>query len=113
MNVFSAIENSDKELLEKLIKSGIDVNISDEYGQTPLHLAIDTAFEEAIYIYDTEGKFVQPRMDIIEILLKNGADSSKADKEGKKAIDWAKERKNEIFINDLKSLIEKNTAHRV
>ncbi|WP_425557098.1 ankyrin repeat domain-containing protein [Flaviramulus aquimarinus] len=73
------MEHSDKPLLESLIKSRIDLNITDEFVQTPLHLAIDTAFEEAIYVFDTENKFIQPRMDIIRILLKNGANHLKED----------------------------------
>jgi len=106
MDIFFAIEHSDKELLERIIKKGIEVNISDMYGQTPLHLAIDTAFEEAIYIFDTKGKLVQPRMDIIEILLRNGADYLRKDQKGKSPIDWAKERNYDVFTRKLIELVK-------
>ncbi len=111
MDIFDAIEHSDKPLLENLIKSGVDVNVTDEFGQTPLHLAIDIAFEEAIYAFDIENKFIQPRMDIIRILLKNGANPLKEDNTGRNPIKWAEERKNEKFLIDLKELIRKNTTH--
>jgi len=110
MDIFYAIEHSDKELLSKLVKSKLDVNTSDEFGQTPLHLAIDTAFEEAIYMYDTERKVVQPRLDLIEILLKNGANHLMKDENGKTPIDWARERKNEVFNRNLNELIKINNT---
>jgi len=111
MEIFNAIEHSDKSLLENLIRGGIDINTSDEFGQTPLHLAIDTAFEDAIYIYDTEKKFVQPKFDIIEILLRNGANPFKEDNKGKSPINWAEERNNDKFLLELKERIKKNTPH--
>jgi len=112
MDIFNAIEHSDKPLIESLIKSGIDVNVTDEFGQTPLHLAIDMAFEEAIYVFDTEHKIVQPSMDIISILLKNGANHLKEDNRGGSPIKWAEERGNEKFLTDLKELIRTNTTHK-
>ena len=110
MDIFEAIEHSDNILLQNLIQSGVDVNVTDDFGQTPLHLAIDTAYEEAIYIYETENKVVQPRMDIIKALLEGGADHLKKDNKGKSPISWAEERKNEKFLIDLKELIKKSTA---
>ena len=111
MDIFNAIEHNDKPLLDSLIKRGIDVNTTDEFGQTPLHLAIDIAFEEAIYIYDTEKKFVQPKLDVIETLLINGANPFIKNNKGKSPIEWAEERKNDKFLMDLKELIKRNIAH--
>lgn len=107
MKIFNAIEEGDKLLLENIILNGVDINASDEFGQTPLHYAIDISFEEAIYEVDTKGKYVEPKFDIIETLLSNGADPFKKDNKGQSPINWAEKRNNEDFLIELKEIIKK------
>jgi hypothetical protein len=40
LDMFKAVEEGDIELVEQLIKSGVSVNIQDEYNSTPLYKAV-------------------------------------------------------------------------
>ena len=111
-DIFHAIEHSDEELLKKLLSLGINVNSNDEFGQTPLHLAIDSAFEDAIYIYDTEKKIVEPDLKLIKLLVENGANPYKKDNNGQSPLDWAIRRKNNEFIRKLELLIKKHSTQQ-
>lgn len=104
-DIFYAIEHSDIDLLKELIQLGADVNSCDGFNQTPLHLAIDSAYEEAIYIFDTEGKYTEPRTDIIKILLTNGASLDNKDLNGKTPINWVEDRKDNSFLRSFKQLV--------
>ena len=105
MNLLEAAEHLDIKKKKKLLDKGVDVNESGYYGQTALHIAIDSAFEEAIYIFDTKQRIVEPKLDFIELLILNGANHNKPDNNGRSPMDWAIERKNEAFIEKFKTLI--------
>ena len=107
MNLHHAAEHFDIELAKKLLKSEVDINKSDEFGQTPLHIAIDSAIEEAIYTYDTEKRMVEPKLELIKLLISNGADYNKPDNSGKSPMDCVLERKNKQFILKIKEIINK------
>ena len=40
LDIFESIEKNDFQTFRKLIDNGIDVNIRDIFGNTPLHLAV-------------------------------------------------------------------------
>jgi len=109
MNLLQAAEHIDLELATRLIESKEEINAYDEFGQTALHIAIDIAFEEAIRIYDTEGRYVEPQMDMIELLISNGADHRQPDKQGETPMDWAIKRNHERFIQKLEAIIAKHS----
>ena len=67
--------------VKELIKRGADVNIPGEFDQTPLHTAVLTG-----------------NLDIIKLLLENGADLSQVDERNLTAIDYAKDEKDEKII---------------
>lgn len=109
MDVFKLVEKEEKELVEQLLKSGVDVNSRDSSGSTPLHWAIDIAFENVLYIYDIEKKIVQPNTEVIELLIKYGADPFLKNNEGESSLDWAKERQsNEFFLEQILKIISEN-----
>ena len=107
MNLHHAAEYMDLELAQRLLAGQVDVNKPDEFGQTALHIAIDAAVEEAIFIYDTEQRAVAPRVELIEVLLAHGANPNLPDSNGRTPRDWALERKNAAFIAAIDQLIAK------
>ncbi|KAJ6806718.1 potassium channel KAT3-like [Iris pallida] len=60
-----AAENSDFETISELLRCGTDVNLTDEFGQTALHAAVQ-----------------QSHYGIIKLLLERGADMHKPDPNG-------------------------------
>lgn len=66
------------ELQEKIDVDGAQVNVSDEYGCTPLHTAA-----------------VNPNPGVITVLLNAGADAKVKDNDGNLPIDYAEE--NEVL----------------
>lgn len=68
--LFDAAKNGNKiELLNKLIELKVDLNITDQYGNTPLKLAAEAGHEK-----------------IVAILLENGADPNIQSKKGNTAL---------------------------
>ncbi len=73
-------------IIRTLVAAGADVNIRDEYGQTPLHTAVNLAIDAA-----TQGDY--PEIDWREagLLLDLGADPMIRDDQGQSAYDWISE----------------------
>ncbi|KAL3098681.1 hypothetical protein niasHS_000468 [Heterodera schachtii] len=68
--------------VEKMLLSpGVDLNIVDTHGKTPLMHAI-----------------VYNRTNIANLFITNGADKQKTDNFGKTALDYARESKNNVLI---------------
>ncbi|HHF7368131.1 TPA: ankyrin repeat domain-containing protein [Legionella bozemanae] len=63
--LFSAVKSRNVELLNKIIEKGVDLNIPNKQGFTPLMLACRHGFD-----------------DIVQILLANGAKTALTDKKG-------------------------------
>ena len=64
--LLEAIKKNDLQLVQKLIKSGADINFKDEKGLTPLHYAA-----------------VSGNIDLVKYLVENGADVCAKDKKGR------------------------------
>ncbi len=64
--LFAAVRGGDVELVEKLLKSGADVNVVNEELETPLHLAAGGG-----------------HLGLVELLIKHGADVNAQDSEGR------------------------------
>lgn len=92
------------EIVEYLIKNGADVNIQNEDGVTPLHLAAYT--ENANILLDNGAEINQQdnrgntplhaaviageeHREMIKFLIDNGADASIINQEGKTPLDFA------------------------
>lgn len=71
--------------VHEFIESGIDINIRNESGQTPLMSSCSTS----------------SNYDIVELLIQSGADINIKDMYGNTALDYAKKAKDEKVINLL------------
>ncbi|MFT3935086.1 MAG: ankyrin repeat domain-containing protein [Chitinophagaceae bacterium] len=84
LEITTAIEADDTELLQLVIDNGADVNSDVGNGWTPLHLAFDYAIDGMI-----QNNKEQPYPEImktIKILLDNGASMDKIDSTGQKPL---------------------------
>ncbi|MCX6181681.1 MAG: ankyrin repeat domain-containing protein [Bacteroidetes bacterium] len=107
MNVFwDAIGSDDIVEVIRLIDYGCDINGQDENGDTPLHHAIESAFEKGLKEYDNKG--IGPFLDysIIGILIQNGADANIKDNNGESVLDWVKRKMTDKELFEIKKIIE-------
>ena len=72
VKLFQAIEDGDSGEVQKWIDRGADVNVKDDNGDTPLHLAAGTNFNLAV-----------------TLLISKGADVNAVGKDGSTPLDWA------------------------
>lgn len=80
-----ALINDDPETLESVIKAGGDVNTAFDEGQTPLHILMDAAIDGMM-----QDNLVGPdpvTLEMIGILLRNGADLSGRNDAGETPLD--------------------------
>lgn len=122
-----AVANDDGETVKKLLDRGADPNIADSKGLLPLPGAVigpkanaeivkmlldkganvngqekENGATALIYIASNREVSAQTRTEIVKLLLDKGADKSIKTTEGKTALDWAKEMKNEDVVELLK-----------
>ena len=70
------------EVIEYLVNNGHEINIKDKYGQTPLHIAIDSEID------NTVQNNVQLNFYVTKKLIDFGADYTIKDNKGKTPLDW-------------------------
>ncbi len=102
-----------------LIENGTDINIKDNEGKTPLIHAIEATRciaenTSRLSIYDgtvrvNEKMKPEGTINVIKLLLDNGADINIKDKAGMTALDWAKVYKHQGAIN----LLEKYSSRKI
>lgn len=81
----TALNGDDPELLASVIRTGADVNIDLGDGWTPLHYAMDLAIDGMI---QNERELPYPAaLEMIRLLVTNGADLQQRNGEGKTALD--------------------------
>jgi len=74
--LFEASESGGLEVVPIILKCGINVNMPNEYGYTPLHVAANSG-----------------QIGIFRLLLKSGANANKRDKRGKTPLIIAAEKR--------------------
>jgi len=120
-------------LIDTLINKGIPVNVTDEFGRTPLHVAVDrmkydvtehlisrgaevnaldsreySVLFEAITSHNAEkGQEDEQKLKMVKLLLKNGANME--GQLGRDYVYWAKKAKHEKLTAYLDSTI--NSIH--
>lgn len=80
-----AVEHGQLEMAESLVALGVEINKGDRSGATALHLAVDVEADGARQDGDV------PRVSMIRLLLRLGADSGLKDGVGETPLDWALE----------------------
>ena len=78
-----AADDGDLELIRQLAQLGADPNRPNDFGQTPLHIAVDYDIDSATQC-NTEINF-----RTAELLLSIGADPTIPDNSGETPLDWA------------------------
>ena len=95
-----AAEIDNIEIAKYLLEHGIKVNCPGHEGATPLHIAVDISIDGTIQNGEAPGD--EP-IDMIQILLQNGANKDLKNTQGKSALDWAKDYKSEKVIKVLQN----------
>jgi len=71
------------EIASLLVSAGANINMQDQYGQTPLHFAVDVAIDGA-----TQQNLPQIDWRAVGVFLDLGADPTIRDDRGKTAMDF-------------------------
>lgn len=125
--IYLAVARNDQELVKNLLARGADPNMADSIGSLPLVEAVvdsDTDPEiivmllengadvnktetendasALVFIAQNTGATSGQREKIVKLLLDKGADKSIKTKEGKTALDWAKEKGHQETVDLLK-----------
>lgn len=125
--LYVAIARGDEELVKQLLERGADPNKADSVGSLPLVEAVvdsdanpnivkmlldkgadvnktetENGAHSLIFIAQNKEVSSDVRKEIVKMLLDKGADKSLKEKEGKTALDWAKEQKNLEIVDLLK-----------
>jgi ankyrin repeat protein len=107
-----AIEHMHVEVARYLLEVGASVNSCNEYGQTPLHGAVDIEIEAAIQQSDREGWSVPMTTALTSLLLQHGADPTLKDKAGESPLDWARQRNHVAAVALMTEAIEQRADDR-
>lgn len=99
LDIFDLIKNEDKKGLEKCIQKGVDLNVTNKYGWTPLIVACFEGKKDIVkqlilnkasvhktnqngttpLMYAKENLLITKKFDICEILIKAGASTTQKD----------------------------------
>jgi ankyrin repeat protein len=86
--IFEALYKGDSQQILKLIREGINIEVTDRGGRSPLINAV-----------------LQKNVEIVKILINNGADINLQDKDGRSALHFAAQ---EYMVDISRILLDKN-----
>jgi ankyrin repeat protein len=84
-DLHSACENGDVEAVTELLGKGADPNARDQFGQTPLHIAVDSEIDG---MWQTTHSLECLDFAIAKLLVIHGASLTAEDSNGETPIDW-------------------------
>ena len=96
-----AAENQVAESVSWLLERGADINAKDTFGQTRLHLAIDSEANSARQQCDVTG-VVSLSGEIAKLLLKNCAEANARTIRGKTPLDIARATGYSVAVEELR-----------
>src|SRR5690349_3767049 len=94
-------ENRIAEAVAWLLEQGADINAQDMFGQTPLHLAIDSEADCARQEYDKTG-VSSLSGEITKLLLEHGADMNAKTSKGRTPLAIARAMGHTVAVEELK-----------
>ncbi|HLY28742.1 MAG TPA: hypothetical protein VKQ72_20525, partial [Aggregatilineales bacterium] len=72
---------------------GADIDVRDDQGHTPLHIAIDSELTAAIDLSDSLGCHIPACAVVSAFLIHRGADINAVSADGATPLDWAGQHK--------------------
>lgn len=93
-----AVENEQLEIIDFLLGAGANINKPDQFGQTPLHIAVDLSIDTVI---QTNGNQGEENTEIISYLIEKGANLNAKENRGKTPLDIAKSYQSQKVIRLL------------
>lgn len=116
--LFSAVKKGDIERVRKLIAVGVNVDITDEDGRTPLNLAASVGYTKMVEILVNKGAgvniadkngytplhwtiiqgLIESTKEVMKTLINEGADVNMEDKNGSTPLHWA------VGIDDIRAI---------
>jgi len=104
-SLFEAARKGDIEQVKSLISKGVDINVTDDKGRTPLHYAAEHSHREVSELLIAEGADVNASgpgdwtalfyailnddVDMVRLLVDKGADCNVHDNRGSTLLTWA------------------------
>jgi ankyrin repeat protein len=102
----AAAEQQDLDTIDLLLDTGADVNARDSYGQTALHISVDSEL-------DTQGREESSdSMPVTARLLQRGADPTLRDNRDRTPGDWARAYGTEAGERFEQLVLRASGAHR-
>lgn len=88
-DLFEAIEEGDIATIKKELENGIDLDILDEFGRTPLWRAVEIG-----------------KLSVIQLLLDNGADFEAQNLRKQNILDWALKKGKQDIVNMVIAIMD-------
>ena len=127
VSIHSAAGLGEDEIVKQHLADGVDINLKDEVGFTPLHKAVQSRSIGMVDVLVAEGADVNakdrsgmtplfltvflPSKEIAELLIKNGADVNTKDGRGRTPLDLAIQQKETEYAELLRKHEGKSGAN--
>ena len=115
MNIFDAARTGNVARVQELIRTpGVDVNVTDKFGDTPLHDAASHGHKEIVELLLNAGANMNSKgfedqtplhlaalsghTEVVELLIRAGADINMKNKYGRTALEMARDWKGEDVV---------------
>ncbi len=114
-DIFSAAKEGNIEEVRRLVESGVDVNVKDNDGRTPLHFAAGLGYIEVVKYLISKGAYVNVKenahgatplhlaaefgqIEVVKYLISKGAEVNVKDNYGNTPLDYARKTEVEMYL---------------